>query len=87
MVRIDNIFLTIEGIGQYTMMQYYMSNKVGNFTFSDALEAARHNKSGGHKKKGWRYDWFMRKLAGKIEWAKLFEMKGYDLVDLIEEEL
>ena len=87
LIEMDNVFLTMEGIGQYAMMSYYMSADGGNLSFEEALKATRHNKKWWSQEEGLALLLVYEKLVGKIDWSELFIMKDTTIVELLENKL
>jgi len=87
MAEIDNVFLTMEGIGQYAMMKYYMSDIGGNYSTKDALIATRHNKKWWSQEEGLGLILLYEKLVGNIDWSELYSLKDNTIIDLIEKKI
>jgi len=87
LVEMDDVFLTMEGIGQYAMLSFYLSKKGGKLSFEQALLATRHNRKWWSQDEGLALILVYEKLVGKIDWSKLFFMKDETIVGLIEIEL
>ncbi len=86
LAEMDNVFLTMEGIGQYAMMKFYMSDFGGNYSFGDALKATRHQKKWWSQEEGLGLILLYEKLVGTIDWSQLYSLKNNTIIDLIEKE-
>jgi len=86
LAEIDNVFLTMEGIGQYAMMKFYISDFGGNYSYDDALKATRHNKKWWSQEEGLGLILLYEKLVGTIDWSELYSLKNNTIIDLIEKE-
>ena len=87
LAEMEDLFLTMEGIGQYAMLSYYLSENGGNLSFENALMATRHNKRWWSQEEGLALILVYEKLVGKVDWSKLFFMTDETIVRLIENEL
>ena len=83
----DNVFLTMKGMGQYAMMSYYMSVDGENLSYGKALKATRHNKKWWSQEEGLALILVYERLQEKIDWGKLFAMKDGTIIELLENRL
>lgn len=86
LATMEDLFLTMEGIGQYAMLKYYLTDKGGKYSDSLALKATRHNKKYWSQEEGLGLILLYEKLTGEINWSKLFSLRENTIIDLIEKE-
>lgn len=84
--RIDNMFLTMEGLGQYSIYIWMIHPKGGNTDREIAINGIRRNKKWWSQDEGLGLFLVLEKLSPPKSWAKkMFEKKAPDVVSLIKE--
>lgn len=77
---IDNFFLTMEGLGQYSMFLWLTHPKGGNIKKEDAIEGVRRNKNWWSQDEGFALFLVLDNLSKSKKWAK--EMFGDNTVSV-----
>lgn len=77
---IDNFFLTMEGLGQYSMFLWLTHPKGGNIKKEDAIEGVRRNKNWWSQDEGFALFLVLDNLSKSKKWAK--EMFGNNTVSV-----
>ena len=81
LVEMEDLFLTMEGIGQYAMFKFYMSEEGGKYSDRLALKATRYNKKFWSQEEGLGLILLYEKLIGEIEWSKIFSLCEDTIID------
>ena len=88
LVQIDNFFLTMEGLGQYSMYLWLTHPKGGNIKINTAIEGVRRKKKWWSQDEGFALFLILDKLAKPQSWAKeMFGEKTESVVSLINKQL
>lgn len=86
--NVDDFFLTMEGLGQYSMFLWLTHPKGGNIKKKDAIEGVRHNKSWWSQDEGFALFLVLERLSDSKEWIQsMFGDKTESVIKLIENEL
>ncbi|NOT94316.1 hypothetical protein [Ferruginibacter sp.] len=84
--QIDNFFLTMEGIGQYSMYLWLIHSKGGNIKREIAIEGVRRGGRWWSQDEGFVLFLILEKLKTSKSWAKdMFGNKTEDVIVLIED--
>ena len=82
--EIDSFFLTMEGLGQYSMYLWLIHPEGGNIKKETAIEGVRRNKKWWSQDEGFALFLVLDKLTTPSTWAKdMFGYKIESVVDLI----
>ncbi len=84
LAAVDNVFLTMEGIGQYMIVSYLQSPKGGNISKDTAIKVARRGKSWWSQDEGLALVLLYERLNPNPDWKILFRENPADIVTLIE---
>ena len=88
LVQIDNFFLTMEGLGQYSMYLWLTHPKGGNIKINTAIEGIRRKKKWWSQDEGFALFLILDKLSKPQSWAKeMFGEKTESVVSLINNQL
>jgi len=88
LVQIDNLFLTMEGFGQYSMYLWLTHPKGGNIKINTAIEGIRRKKKWWSQDEGFALFLILDKLSKPQSWAKeMFGEKTESVVSLIYKQL
>jgi hypothetical protein len=85
--EMDNVFLTMEGMGQYLMARYLQSPEGGTVPKATAIGATRRGKHWWSQEEGLALVLLYERLAPNPDWTILFTDKPADIVTLIEAKL
>lgn len=86
--EIDNFFLTMEGLGQYSMYLWLINPKGGNIEKSIALEGVRRNKKWWSQDEGLVLFLILEKMTEPHTWVKImFGDQTVSAINLIENRL
>ena len=86
--QIDNFFLTMEGLGQYSMFRWLTHPNGGNLNRDIALEGVRRSKKWWSQDEGFALFLILEKFAGPQIWAKkLFGDETESVIVLINKML
>jgi hypothetical protein len=80
--KIDEFFLTMEGLGQYSMYLWLTHPKGGNITNDTAIEGVRRNKKRWSQDEGFALFLILDRLTKPDAWAR--EMFGYETESVTE---
>lgn len=87
LVEMDNTFLTMEGVGQYMIVNWLVLPENGNTPFATAVEVARRKRQWWAQDEGLALFLILTRLS-KPDWAgEIFSDKPKNIVELIEREL
>ena len=82
--EIDNFFLTMEGLGQYSMYLWLTNAKGGNIKKSEAIKGVRRGGKWWSQDEGFALFLILDKLSKSKTWAKdMFGYKTESVIDLI----
>lgn len=82
--EIDNLFLTMEGLGQYAMYRWLIHPKGANIKIATAIEGVRRKKNRWSQDEGFALFLILDKLTNPANWAKeMFGDKTEDVRSLI----
>lgn len=86
LAQIDNFFLTMEGLGQYSMYLWLINPKGGNIKKEIAVAGVRRRKNRWSQDEGFALFLILDKLTVPGKWAKdMFGYKTESVTDLIKE--
>jgi hypothetical protein len=85
--EMDNVFLTMEGMGQYMMAKYLQSPWGGTIPKAAAIKATRRGKNWWSQEEGLALVLLYERLTPNPDWTILFTDKPADIVTLIEDKL
>lgn len=86
--EIDHFFLTMEGLGQYSMYLWLIHPKGGNIKKETAIEGVRRTKKWWSQDEGFALFLILDKSANTSTWAKdMFGNKTESVIDLIAKKL
>ncbi len=85
--EMDNVFLTMEGVGQYLMATYLQGPEGGAVPKAAAIGATRRGKNWWSQEEGLALVLLYERLAPNPDWTILFTDKPTDIVTLIEDKL
>jgi hypothetical protein len=85
--EMDNVFLTMEGVGQYMMAKYLQSPLAGTVPKVVAIHATRRGKKWWSQDEGLALVLLYERLTPHPDWTILFTDKPADIVSLIEDKL
>lgn len=84
LIQIDNFFLTMEGLGQYSMFLWLQHLKGGNIQREIAIEGVRRGRKSWSQDEGFALFLILDKLAKPEHWAeKMFGNDCEDITNLI----
>lgn len=85
LTEIDRFFLTMEGLGQYTMYLWLIHPKGGNITIPNAIAGVRRGSKWWSQDEGFGLFLVLERLTVPSKWAKgLFGDRTEDIVSLIK---
>jgi hypothetical protein len=88
LVQIDNFFLTMEGLGQYSMYLWLTHPKGGNLKRNAAIDGVRRKKKWWSQDEGFALFLILDRLSKPRSWAKeMFGEKIESVVSLINKQL
>lgn len=83
--QIDNFFLTMEGLGQYSMYLWLINPKGGNINKEIAIQGVRRGGKWWSQDEGFALFLILEKLSEPKNWAKnMFGKKTVNIIELIE---
>ena len=83
--QIDNFFLTMEGLGQYSMYLWLINPKGGNINKEIAIQGVRRGGKWWSQDEGFALFLILEKLSEPKNWAKnMFGKKTENIIELIE---
>jgi len=85
LVEMDNIFLSMEGLGQYMIVSWLAHPKGGNYPINIAIEATRRKRKWWSQEEGLALFLAFSKMK-KPNWEIMFSSNPIDIVTLIEKE-
>ncbi len=86
--ELDDFFLTMEGLGQFTMYVWMIHAKGGNVSKENALTGVRRGKKWWSQEQGLALFLVLNNLSKPKQWAKLmFAKEPVSVVELIEKKL
>jgi hypothetical protein len=85
--EMDNVFLTMEGMGQYLMATYLQRPEGGTVPKATAIQATRRGKHWWSQEEGLALVLLYERLAPNPDWTVLFSGNPPDIVTLIEAKL
>jgi hypothetical protein len=85
LVEMDNVFLTMEGLGQYMIVSWLTHPKGGNYPLNIAVKATRRGGKWWSQDEGLALFLVLNKMK-KPNWKIMFSNDPIDIVTLIEEE-
>ncbi len=85
--EMDNVFLTMEGMGQYLMAKYLQTPGGGTVPEATAIKATRRGKNWWSQEEGLALVLLYERLAPNPDWTVLFTDNPPDIVTLIEARL
>ena len=86
--QIDNFFLTMEGLGQYSMYLWFTNCKGGNIEKSTAIKGVRRGGRWWSQDEGFALFLILGKLTEPHKWAvNMFGNRTEDVVNLIGKQL
>lgn len=86
LVDMENIFLSMEGLGQFMIVSWLTNPEGGNIPFDIAVKATRRNKKWWSQDEGLALFLILDKLSTP-NWKMMFSDKPIDIITLIEKEL
>lgn len=87
LIEMDNIFLTMEGLGQYAMVSWLTHPKGGNVSFATAVKATRRGKESWSQDEGLALILLYERLVSNPDWKIMFTTNSPDIVSLIKKEI
>lgn len=87
LVEIDQVFLTMEGIGQYAMVSWLEHPKGGNVGRDVAIKATRRNKKWWSQDEGLALVMVYKSLVADPDWKGMFSQHPENIILLLEKEL
>lgn len=87
LVKMDHVFLTMEGIGQYAIVSWLEHPKGGNVVKDVAIKATRRNKKWWSQDEGLALVLLYKRLVAVPDWKGLFSQHPENIISLIEKEL
>ncbi len=87
LAEMDNVFLTMEGMGQYLMAKYLQTPEGGAVPEVTAIGATRRGKNWWSQEEGLALVLLYERLAPNADWTVLFTDNPPDIVTLIEDRL
>ncbi len=86
--QIDVFFLTMEGLGQYSMYLWLTNPKGGNLSQKIAIEGVRRNKKWWSQDEGFALFLILEKFSKPQKWAKrMFGNKTESVIKLINQQI
>lgn len=85
LVEFDNLFLTMEGLGQYLIVRYLTSSVGGNFPEAVAIQAARRKRNHWSQDEGLALVLLYTRLETQPQWNKFFNEEPVSIVDFIRD--
>jgi hypothetical protein len=86
--EVDDFFLTMEGVGQYTMYAWLIHPRGGNIEAKDALAGVRRGKKSWSQEEGLPLFLVLELFSKPTQWGKLmFGTETVSVVELINEQL
>ena len=87
-VALEDLFLTMEGLGQYSMYLWLIHPKGGNFNKQIAIDGVRKTKKWWSQEQGFAMFLVLEKISKSKKWAKeLFGHKTSTITSIIEKKL
>lgn len=86
LVEMDNVFLSMEGIGQYLIVSWLTHPQGGNYPIDIAIEAARRDSKWWSQDEGLALFLVFSKMKNP-NWKIMFSNNPIDIVTLIEKEI
>lgn len=86
LIDMENIFLSMEGLGQFMIVSWLTNPDGGNIPFDIAVKATRRNKKWWSQDEGLALFLILDKLATP-DWKMMFSDNPIDVITLIEKEL
>lgn len=84
--QVDNFFLTMEGLGQYSMYLWLINPKGGNIDKEIAIQGVRRGGKWWSQDEGFALFLVLDKLSETRDWAKnMFGEKSENIIELIED--
>lgn len=87
LVEMDNVFLSMEGLGQYVMVSWLAHPKGGKAPKDVAIQSARRNRKWWSQDEGLALALVYEKLSGDPDWKAIIDEDPKELVLLIEAQL
>lgn len=88
LVTLEDLFLTMEGLGQYSMYLWLIHPKGGNFNKKVAIDGVRKTKKWWSQEQGFAMFLVLEKISKSKKWAKeLFGHKTSTITSIIEKKL
>lgn len=85
--EMDNVFLTMEGMGQYLMATYLQGPAGGAVPKATAIQATRRGKTWWSQEEGLALVLLYERLTPNPDWTILFTDKPANIITLIEDKL
>ena len=86
--QMDELFLTMEGLGQYTMYAWLTHKRGANLPYADVVKSVRRNKKWWSQDEGFALFLILERFSKPQNWAKkMFGSKTESVIDLIKQEL
>ncbi len=86
--EIEDLFLTMEGLGQFTMYSWFVHPKGGNMTREKAIRGTRRGKNWWSQDEGFLLFLVLEQLSGPENWAyRMFGTETVSVISLIEKNL
>lgn len=86
LAEIDNYWLTLEGVAQYTSFLWLINPKGGKLSISDALKAEKTDS--WSQEEGLAIVYLFSKFSEPKQWAdKMFRSKTINIIDLLKKEI
>ncbi len=86
LVGMDNIFLTMEGLGQFMIVSWLTNPKGGNIPYDIAVKATRRDKKWWSQDEGLALFLILNKLTTP-DWKMMFSKHPIDIIKLLENEI
>ena len=75
LVTLEDLFLTMEGLGQYSMYLWLIHPKGGNFNKKVAIDGVRKTKKWWSQEQGFAMFLVLEKISKSKKWAKELFLK------------
>lgn len=86
--KVEDFFLTMEGLGQYSMYLWLIHPKGGNYNRQVAIEGVRKNKKWWSQEEGFAMFLVLDKISKSKKWAKeMFGQKSTTITSILEKRI
>lgn len=85
LIELDNIFLSLEGLGQFAMFSWLIDPKGGNVSIDKALEGTRRGKNWWSQEEGLALFLAYDKICTTNWLPTIFDKKAKSIVELLQE--